>query len=176
MRNLCQKKNQGLHLKLFLFWFCWIINVVVHYDLREHSRNSTLDWINESLRSTYPDLVNRKKGVIPQQNNARGLSVKLTQVKIKWFRWDIISYLPYLPDLALRELHLFLTLEQSEANVLKTDFQNISWNNTDFFLTYSWQSTLMLRCTLWKWWWLHLLYALNKFKLYLRLCKTWYIS
>ena len=85
-------------------------------DFELLGRNQTIDTnlychqpdrIQEKLVQTRPRLVNRK-GVLFHQDNARPHVSRVALGKISELNWELI---PYLPDLAPSDFHLFRSLQ-----------------------------------------------------------------
>ena len=51
------------------------------------------------------------KGVIPLHNNTRPHTAARTNAFIKLFKWEIFDHLPYSPDLAPSNYHLFTKMK-----------------------------------------------------------------
>ncbi|GFW47174.1 histone-lysine N-methyltransferase SETMAR [Trichonephila clavipes] len=69
-----------------------------------------LDRLNQSLIEKYPAIINRK-GVILQHDNARLHCARKTMERINGLGWEVLSHLPYSPDIAPMDFHLFRSMQ-----------------------------------------------------------------
>ena len=58
-----------------------------------------------------PELENRK-GVVFQHENAEAPTFLVTRQKLLELGWNILSHLPYSPDLASSDYHLFRSIQK----------------------------------------------------------------
>ena len=72
--------------------------------------SSELDVFNTEIQRKCPFLANRK-GVIIQIDNFRPLIATQTAQKIAELGWETLPHLPYLPDIAPSDYHLFRSLQ-----------------------------------------------------------------
>jgi histone-lysine N-methyltransferase SETMAR len=84
-----------------------------------------LDRVNKCLKEKCPHLVNRK-GVVFHQDNAHSHVSKITQQKIKELNWEILDHLPYSPDLAPSDHHLFRSLQNHLNNKNFVRFKEVN--------------------------------------------------
>jgi len=88
-----------------VYWELLRINQTITSEVYSAQLNRS----NEKLQKKRPALVN-KKGVILQHDNARPHVAKTTLEKLMELKWDALIHLPYSPDLAPTDFHLFLSL------------------------------------------------------------------
>jgi histone-lysine N-methyltransferase SETMAR len=84
-----------------------------------------LDQVNECLKEKRPHLVNRK-GVVFHQDNARPHVSEMTQQKIRELNWEILDHLPYSPDLATSDYHLFRSTQNHLNNKKFERFEEVN--------------------------------------------------
>jgi len=60
----------------------------------------------------HPELINRK-GVMFHHDNTRPHTSLVTRQKLLQHGWDVLPHLPYSPDLAPSDFHLFRSLQNS---------------------------------------------------------------
>ena len=73
---------------------------------------SQLDQLKAALDEKRPKLVNRKCIIFHQDNTRPHVSLK-TRQKLLQLGWDILIHLPYSPDMAPLDFHLFWSLQNS---------------------------------------------------------------
>jgi histone-lysine N-methyltransferase SETMAR len=67
-----------------------------------------------------------EKGVVLHQDNARPHVSKMTQQKIKELNLEILDHLPYSPDLAPSDYHLFRSLQNHLNNKKFFRFEEVN--------------------------------------------------
>jgi len=97
----------------------WDIHGVIHYKFMKPGETITadvycqqLERLNQKLKTKSRELT-RNNQVILQHDNARPHKAKTTTEKICQLKWEELSHLPYSPDLARSDYHLFRSLEHS---------------------------------------------------------------
>ena len=106
----------SLHPKVMLcIWWDW--KGVLYYELRPENQkiNSNkycfqLDQLKTALDEKHPKLVNRKR-IIFHQDTARPHVSLMTRQKLLQLGWKV--HLPYSPDVAPLDSHLFWSLQNS---------------------------------------------------------------
>ena len=73
---------------------------------------SQLDQLKVALDEKRPELVNRKC-IIFHQGNAKPHVSLMTRQKLLQLGWEILIQLPYSPDIATSDFHLFQSLQNS---------------------------------------------------------------
>jgi histone-lysine N-methyltransferase SETMAR len=109
------KKNSFGKKVMLSVW--WNSEGIVHFEMIPNRRSITaalycqqLDRVRESLRLSYPALVNSNQ-VVFLQNNAKPHTTLLTRAKLDELGWEVLSHPPYSPDLAPSDYHLFRSME-----------------------------------------------------------------
>ena len=77
-----------------------------------HKYCSQLDQLKAALDEKHPELVNRKR-IIFHQDNARPHVSLMTRQKLLQLGWQVLIHLPYSPDTAPSDFHLFRSLQNS---------------------------------------------------------------
>ena len=73
---------------------------------------SQLDQVKAALDEKRPELVNRKRIIFHQDNTRPHVSL-MTRQKLLQLGWEVLSHLPYSPDIAPSDFHLFQSLQNS---------------------------------------------------------------
>ena len=73
---------------------------------------SQLDQLKAALNKKHPELVKRKRKIF-HQDNARLHVCLMTKQKLLQLGWEVLIHLPYSPDIAHLDLHLFWSLQNS---------------------------------------------------------------
>ena len=71
---------------------------------------SQLDQLKAALDKKCPELVNRKHIIFHQDNTRPHVSL-MTRQKLLQLGWEVLIYLPYSPDIAPLDFHLFRSLQ-----------------------------------------------------------------
>ncbi len=107
----------GLHPQKVMLCVWWDSVGIVHFEVLEPNQTITaelycqqLDRLQLALIEKRPALVNRK-WVILQHDNARPHSARMTQQKIRDLGWEVLPHLPYSPNIAPSDYHLFRSLQ-----------------------------------------------------------------
>ena len=109
----------GLHPKKVMLCIWWDWKVVFYYELLLGNQTinsnkccSQLDQMKATLDENRPELVNRKC-IIFHQDNARPHVSLMTTQKLLQLGWEVLIHLPYSPDIAPSDFHLFQSLHNS---------------------------------------------------------------
>ncbi|CAK9820139.1 Histone-lysine N-methyltransferase SETMAR [Anthophora quadrimaculata] len=107
----------NLHGKKILLCVWWDCKGIIHHELLKSNLTITADRyvqqlqrVQKKLHVKRPALVNRKN-VILLHDNARPHTARVTQKKILELGWSVLPHLPYSPDLAPTDYHLFCSLQ-----------------------------------------------------------------
>ena len=73
---------------------------------------SQLDPLKAALDEKHLELVNRKR-IIFHEGNARPHVSLMTRKKLLQLGWEVLIHLPYSPDIAPSDVHLFRSLQNS---------------------------------------------------------------
>ena len=73
---------------------------------------SQLDQLKAAFDEKHPELVNRKCIIFPQDNARPHVSL-MTRQKLLQLGWEVLIHLPYSPDIAPLDFHLFRSLQNS---------------------------------------------------------------
>ena len=73
---------------------------------------SQLDQLKTALNKKHPEFVNRKCIIFPQDNARPHVSL-MTRQKLLQLGWEVLIHLPYSPDIAPLDFHLFRSLQNS---------------------------------------------------------------
>ena len=102
---------------MLCIWWDW--KGVLYYELllenqTIHSNKycSQLDQLKAALDEKHPELVNRKH-IIFHQDNARLHVSSVTRQKMSQLGLEVLIHLPYSPDTAPSDFHLFRSLQNS---------------------------------------------------------------
>ena len=71
---------------------------------------SQLDQLKAALDEKHPELAKRKR-IILHQENARSHVFFMTRQKLLQLGWEVLIHLPYSPDIAPSDFHLFRSLQ-----------------------------------------------------------------
>ena len=71
---------------------------------------SQLDQLKVALDEKCPELVNRKRIIFYQDNTRPHVSL-MTRQKLLQLGWEVLSHLPYSPDIAPLDFHLFQSFQ-----------------------------------------------------------------
>ncbi|GFU72877.1 mariner Mos1 transposase [Trichonephila clavipes] len=96
-------------------WWDW--KGIIYYELLPYGETLILDLYCQQLDrlklviyQKRPELANRR-GVVFHQGNARPHTSVVTHQKIWELGWEVLMHPPYSPNLAPRDYHLFLALQ-----------------------------------------------------------------
>lgn len=106
-----------LHPRKILLCVWWDYRGIIYFELLPQGKTVTaavycaqLDRLHKQLLIKRPALVNRNL-VVYHCDNARGHTAKITQQKLRDFKWEVLPQPPYSPDLSPSDYHLFRSLE-----------------------------------------------------------------
>ena len=109
----------GLHPKKVMLCTWWDWKGVLYYELllenqtiNSNKYRSQLDQLKSALDEKRPELVNRKC-IIFHQDTARLRVSLMTRQKLLKLGWEVLIHLPYSPDIASLDFHLFRSLQNS---------------------------------------------------------------
>ena len=109
----------SLHPKEVMLCIWWDWKGVLYYELLPENQMinsnkycSQLDQLKVALDEKRPELVNRKC-IIFHQGNAKPHVSLMTRQKLLQLGWEILIQLPYSPDIATSDFHLFWALQNS---------------------------------------------------------------
>ena len=98
-------------------WWDW--KGVLYYELLLENQTinsnkycSQLDQLKAVLDEKHLELVNRKR-IIFHQDNARPHVSLMTRQNLLQLGWEVLIHLPYSPDIAPSDVHLFRSLQNS---------------------------------------------------------------
>ena len=97
-------------------WWDW--KGVLYYELLLENQTinskycSQLDRLKAALDEKRPELVNRKRIIFHQDNERPHVSL-MTRQKLLQLGWEVLIHLPYSPDTAPSDFHLFRSLQTS---------------------------------------------------------------
>ena len=107
-----------LHQRKLMLCVWWTSAGIVHFEFLESGQtinkqvySEQLQRVAEKLKKKQPALVNRNKGVLFHQDNARPHVAKTTLEKIASLGWELLPHPPYSPDVAPSDYHLFLAMD-----------------------------------------------------------------
>jgi histone-lysine N-methyltransferase SETMAR len=90
---------------------------IIHYELLEKNLIITAERYCQQLRRLEEAIQQkrpgRRHGVILQNDNARPHTANMTKSAIQELDWETLSHLPYSPDLAPSDHHLFSSLSNN---------------------------------------------------------------
>ena len=109
----------SLHPKKVMLCIWWDWKGVLYYELLPENQTiyfnkycSQLDKSKAALDKKCPELVNRKH-IIFHQDNARLHVSLMTKQKLLQLGWEVLIHLPYSPDIAPSDFHLFWCFQNS---------------------------------------------------------------
>ena len=109
----------GLRQKKVMLCIRWDWKGVLYYELLPESQTinsdkyySQLDQLKAALDEKRPELINREH-IIFHQYNARPHIYLTTRQKQLQLVWEVLIHLPYSPDIAPSDFHLFRSLQNS---------------------------------------------------------------
>ena len=90
-----------------------------------------LDQLNAALDKRCLELVNRKR-IIFHQDTARPYVSLMTRQKLLQLGWEVLIHLPYSPDIAPLDFHLFRTLQNSLSRKNSNSWKTVKgiWNSS----------------------------------------------
>ena len=107
----------GLHPKKVMLCIWWDWKRVLYYELLPENQTinsnkycSQLNQLKAALDEKHPELVNRKR-IIYHQDDARPHVSLMTWQKLLQLGWEVLIHLPYSPDIASLNFHLFRSLK-----------------------------------------------------------------
>ena len=131
-------KSSLLPKKVMLcIWWDWNGVLYCEVFLKNQMINSSkycflLDQLKTALDEQHPELVNRKC-IIFHQETTRLLISLMTRKKILVLGQEILSHLPYSPNIVPSNFHLFQSLQNSlDGGGKKIHFPGSTWNNSLF--------------------------------------------
>jgi len=94
-----------------------------------------------AIKEKQPEWVNRHSKLIFQYDNARPLTPKVVKTYLNGQDWEVLLHLPYSPDIAPSDYHLFQTMQSDLTGEWFTSYESIiiwldSWivsKDQDFF-------------------------------------------
>ena len=99
---------------------------VLYYELLPENQTinsnnycSQLDQPKATLDEKHPELVNRKRVIFHQDNTRPHVSLT-TRQKLLQLGWEVLIHLPYSPDIAPSDFHLFQSLNEKISIPWKT--------------------------------------------------------
>jgi histone-lysine N-methyltransferase SETMAR len=108
-----------LHQKRAMLCIWWDWKGILYYDFlpRNQAINSDvycsqLDRLKAAIDQKRPEFFNRKS-VVFHHDNARPHAFLATRQKLMQLGWDVLPHMPYSPDLAPSDYHLFRSLQNS---------------------------------------------------------------
>ena len=109
----------GLHPKKVMLCMWWDWKGVLYYELLPENQTihsnkycSQLDQLKAALDKKRLELVNRKCIIFHQDNTKLRVSL-MTRQKLLQLGWEVLIHLPYSPDIAPLDFHLFRSLQNS---------------------------------------------------------------
>ena len=109
----------GLHPKKVMLCMWWDWKGVLYYELLPENQTihsnkycSQLDQLKAALDKKRLELVNRKCIIFHQDNTKLRVSL-MTRQKLLQLGWEVLIHLPYSPDIAPPDFHLFWSLQNS---------------------------------------------------------------
>ena len=96
-------------------WWDW--KGIVHYELLSSNQTINSELYCEQLQRLQqaierPELINRR-GVVFHHDNAQLHTSLMTRQKLRELGWEILMHLPYSPDIAPSDYHLFRSMQNS---------------------------------------------------------------
>ena len=120
-------------------WWDW--KGVLYYELLLENQTinskycSQLDRLKAALDEKRPELVNRKRIIFHQDNERPHVSL-MTRQKLLQLGWEVLIHLPYSPDTAPSDFHLFRSLQNK---LLLMEKISIPWKTVKG----TWNSSLL---------------------------------
>ena len=118
-RAASEMNHHQPHQKKVMLCIWWDWKGVLYYELLPQNQMissnkycSQLDQLKAALNKKRPELVNRKR-IIFHQDNARPHVSLMTRQKLLQLGWVVLIHLPYSPDIAPLDIHLFRSLQNS---------------------------------------------------------------
>ena len=109
----------SLHPKKVMLYIWWNWKGVLYYELLPENQTinsnryySQLDQLKAALNEKRPELVNRKRIIFLPDNTRLHVSL-MTRQKPLELGWEVRIHLPYSPDIAPSDFHLFWSLQNS---------------------------------------------------------------
>ena len=103
---------------MLCLWWDW--KGVLYYELLQENQTSNsnkyctqLDQLKAALNKKCPELVNFGKRIIFHQDNTRPHVSLMTRQKLLQVGWAVWCHLPYSPDIAPVDFHLFQSLQNT---------------------------------------------------------------
>ncbi|XP_067600590.1 alkaline ceramidase 2 isoform X2 [Pseudorca crassidens] len=93
---------------------------------------SQLDQLKAALGEKHPELVNRKR-IIFHQDNARPHVSLMTRQKLLQLGWEVLIHLPYSPDVAPSDFHLFRSSQTSPNRRIFISLEDCKRHLEQFF-------------------------------------------
>ena len=121
---------------MLCIWWDW--KGVLYYELLQENQTinsnkycSQLDQLKAALDEKHPDLVNRKHIVFHQDNTRLHVSL-MTRQKLLQLGWEVMIHLPYSPDIAPSDFHLFRYLQNSLNGKISIPWKTVkgTWNSS----------------------------------------------
>ena len=89
-----------------------LFSLLENQTINSNKYCSQLNQLKAALNEKCPELVNRKHAVFHQDNVRLHVSV-MTGQKLLQLGWEVLIHLPYSPDIAPSDFHLFWSLQNS---------------------------------------------------------------
>ena len=89
-----------------------LFSLLENQTINSNKYCSQLNQLKAALNEKCPELVNRKHAVFHQDNVRPHVSV-MTGQKLSQLGWEVLIHLPYSPDIAPSDFHLFWSLQNS---------------------------------------------------------------
>ena len=109
----------GLHSKKVMLCIWWDWKGAFYYELLPENQTinsnkccSQLDQVKAALDEKHPELVNRKRIILHQDNARPHVSLMIRQ-KLLQLGWEVLIHPPYSPDITPSDSHLFWSLQNS---------------------------------------------------------------
>ena len=127
----------SLHPKKVMLSIWWDWKGVFYYELLPENQTinsnkycSQLDQMKVALDEKRPELVNRKRIIFHQGNTRPHVSLK-TRQNLLQLGWEALIHLPYSPDIAPSDFHLFWSLQNSLKRKISIPWKTIkgTWNS-----------------------------------------------
>ena len=121
---------------MLYIWWDW--KGVLYYELLPENEPinsskycSQLDQLKAALNEKHPELVNRKR-IIFHQDNARPHVSLMTRQKLLHLGWEVLIHLPYSPDFAPSDFHLFRSLQNLLIEKVSIPWKTVkgTWNSS----------------------------------------------
>ena len=117
-------------------WWYW--KGVFYYELLPENQPinsnkscSQLDQLKAAFDKKHPELVNRKRIIFHEDNTRPHVSL-MSRQKLLQPGWEVLIHLPYSPDIAPSDFHLFWCLQNSlnEKNSIPWKTAKDTWNSS----------------------------------------------